>query len=526
MSGMLQHWVSAAAERQPGARAVIGEDRTMTYAELDDWSSRLACTLRDLDCCRGDRVAILMPKSALAVASLMGVLKAGCTYVPLDPTGAVVRTADMLRQCEPRVLLAAGCDASVLGDLASRGALEAQVGWLDGEQVLETAAFGLHDVERAPAEPPLTDSSPEDLAYILFTSGTTGSPKGVPISHASVRAFIEWVVAYFQLGPEDRLSGHTALTFDLSTFDIYAAVAAGAELHQVPRRTTLVPHEVSSFIEQRRLTLWFSVPSQLAYVARFDALRDRDLGSLRHVAWCGDVLAPPDLAYWMRHLPIASFTNLYGPTETTVASSYYRVPAHLDDDASSVPIGFPCPGEELLLLDDALRPVADGEVGDIYIAGVGLSPGYWRDPERTRTAFLPDPRPGRRTERVYRTGDQGYRGPDGAIHFLGRSDFQIKTSGYRVEPAEVEKAVLDLDEVAACAVVPVRAEGFAGSAIACAYVPANGSLLRTAQLRKRLADRLPGYMVPSRWLVLQQLPLDGRGKIDRRRVQAMLGDVR
>jgi amino acid adenylation domain-containing protein len=462
------------------------------------------------------------------VASFIGALKAGCTYVPLDPAGPAVRTADILRRCEPRVILTEGCDALMLENLASRGALgEAQIGWLDGEQVPEAASFGLPDVERAPAEPPLTDSSPQDIAYILFTSGTTGSPKGVPISHASIRAFIEWVVAYFQLGPEDRVSGHTALTFDLSTFDIYAALAAGAELHHVPRKTVLVPHEVSSFIEQRRLTLWCSVPSELAYVARFDALRDRNLGALRHVACCGDVLAPKDLTYWRRHLPRASFTNLYGPTETTVASSYYRVPADFDEDATSVPIGLPCPGEELLLLDDTLRPVADGEVGDIYITGVGLSPGYWRDLENTRAAFLPDPRPGRSTERVHRTGDQGYRDPDGAIHFLARSDFLIKTSGYRVKPAEVEKAVRDLEEVAACAVVPVRSvEGFTGSVVACAYVPSNGALLRTGHVKKRLADRLPGYMVPSRWLVLPELPLDGRGKIDRRRVQLMLGDGR
>jgi non-ribosomal peptide synthetase component F len=346
--GVLHEWVTRAAEIRPDARAVIGEDRTLTYGEIETYSNRLAGVLRAHGCERGDRVGVLMPKSALAVASFMGVLKAGCAYVPLDPQGANVRTAEMLRQCEPCVLLAAGCDLSVVEDLASRNALgSAVVGWLDAGPAPRDTSFTLVDVESASDDQPTAQISPNDLAYILFTSGTTGKPKGVPITHASVRAFIEWAVSYFELGPEDRLSGHTALTFDLSTFDIYASFAAGAELHHVPKRALLIPHEIAALIEERRLTLWFSVPSQLAYVARFDALKGRDLSSLRHVAWCGDVLTPPTLMHWKDRLPGVTFTNLYGPTEATVASSYYRVPDDYTEADGSIPIGYACPGETL-----------------------------------------------------------------------------------------------------------------------------------------------------------------------------------
>jgi amino acid adenylation domain-containing protein len=478
-----------------------------------------------------------MPKTALAVASFIGVLKAGCAYVPLDPHGANVRTAEMLRQCDPRVLLAAGCDAARVEDLASRNALgDTMVGWLGEGPAPMGTAFALSDVDGAPADEAAADVSPHDLAYILFTSGTTGKPKGVPITHASVHAFIEWAVSYFELGPEDRLSGHTALTFDLSTFDIYATFAAGAELHHVPKRALLIPHEVAALIEERRLTLWFSVPSQLAYVARFDALKGRDLSSLRHVAWCGDVLTPPVLLHWKERLPGVVFTNLYGPTEATVASSYYRVPADFTEADGSIPIGYACPGESLLVLDENLQPTRDGEIGDIYIGGVGLSPGYWRNPGRTRQAFLPQPAfsngdgnvkvpaQGKGTlHRIYRTGDRGRRRADGAVVFLGRADFQIKTGGYRVEPAEVEHAISKLQEIAACAVVPVTIGDFSGSAIGCAYVPKNGTPIRTGEIKKLLADDLPSYMVPTRWLVLSELPTDGRGKIDRPRLQALMG---
>ena len=561
MSGVLYEWVTRAAEARPDARAVIGEDRTLTYGEIESYSNRLASALRARGCESGDRVGVLMPKSALAVASFIGVLKAGCAYVPLDPQGANVRTAEMLRQCDPRVLLVAGCEPAVVEDLASRNALGSTiVGWLGEGRAPAGASFTRAEVDSAPDDEPPAPVAPDDLAYILFTSGTTGKPKGVPITHASVHAFIEWAVSYFELGPEDRLSGHTALTFDLSTFDIYATFAAGAELHHVPKRALLIPHEVAALIEERRLTLWFSVPSQLAYVARFDALAGRDLSSLRHVAWCGDVLTPPTLMHWKERLPGVLFTNLYGPTEATVASSYYRVPEDYTEAEGSIPIGYACPGETLLVLDEHLQPTEDGEIGDIYIGGVGLSPGYWRNPDRTLTAFLPAPasldaggaahengngavhengngavhvngngsgngsgHANGKLQRIYKTGDRGRRRPDGAVTFLGRADFQIKTGGYRVEPAEVEHAISKLQEIAACAVVPVTVGDFSGSAIGCAYVPKNGTPIRTGELKKLLSDDLPSYMVPTRWLVLSELPTDGRGKIDRPRLQALMG---
>ena len=523
MSGLLHDGVVEAARSRPDALAVIGEDGTFTYAELDDYSNRLASLLRDRGCGRGHRVALLMPNSARAVATLVGVLKAGSAYVPLDPAGGMERVVDMLRQCHPKLLLAGGCSPETVAELVTAADPgDAALGWLGPEPPPPGTDFTLNDVLAAPAGPPRYEAGPDDLAYILFTSGTTGSPKGVPIRHRSARAFTDWAVEHFGLGPQDRLSGHTALTFDLSVFDIFVTFRAGAELHLVPPRTRLMPHEVARFIEERKLTLWFSVPSQLAYVAHFDALGSQDLTSLRHVVWCGDVLSAPSLLYWKRTLPGVTFTNLYGPTETTVASSYYVVPESFDDPTASIPIGAACAGEELLVLDENLVGVPEGAVGDLYIGGVGLSPGYWRDPVRTDQVFLPDPRSPHGPERLYRTGDRGRVGPDGAVEFLGRADFQIKTAGYRVEPAEVESAVLALPAVTACVVAAVTVDDFSGSAIGCVYVPAPDSSPRVGEMKRRLGRTLPSFMVPSRWLAVDRLPLDGRGKVDRVQARALL----
>lgn len=523
MRDVLQDWVSAAAGRRPDARAVVGQDETLTYGQIASRASRLALLLRAHGCRRRDRVAILMPKRARAVGSFVGVLEAGCVYVPVDPVGAPARNAQILRQCEPKVVLAGGCDPAVVEDLRSRGALDgAVVGWLDTDTPPPCAAFRWSDVETMPEGGRPADGRPEDPAYILFTSGTSGSPKGVPITHANVRPFIQWAVECFGLTAQDRLSAHASLTFDLSTFDIYAAFAAGAELHQVPRSVRLLPHGMPRFIRDRGLTVWFSVPTQLRYVHRFDALGDISLPSLRHMIWCGDVLPTADLLYWKERLPDVAFTNLYGPTETTVASSYHRVPDDFSDPAAAIPIGVACPGEELVILDEALEPVEDGVAGDIYIGGVGLSPGYWRDPERTRAAFVRDPRNGD-GRRLYRTGDRGRRDPDGTVHFLGRADFQIKTSGHRIEPIEVENAIDRLEEVTASVVVPVPIDDFSGSIVACAYVPANGHPLSPGELKQRLTDGLPSYMIPTRWRVVDRLPLNERGKVDRARAQDLLG---
>jgi amino acid adenylation domain-containing protein len=339
------------------------------------------------------------------------------------------------------------------------------------------------------------------------------------ITHANVLAFLDWAVAYFQIKAQDRTSGHSPLHFDLSTFDVFGTFAAGAQLPLVPPQLNVLPHKLAEFINAAELTQWFSVPSALTQMAQFDVVRPRDFPRLKRLLWCGEVFPTPALRYWMTRLPHVTFTNLYGPTEATIASSYYTVERCPGDDRASIPIGQPCAGEGLLVLDDGLHPVPPGEIGHLYLTGVGLAPGYWADPEKTREVFLPGPFARDRGERIYRTGDLAKVGPDGMVHFVGRSDTQIKSRGYRIELGEVETALLALKELREAAVVALPSEGFEGTAIACAYVPQPRTPVTPILLRRELARLLPAYMLPSRWRAYDALPRNANGKIDRPRVK-------
>jgi len=334
------------------------------------------------------------------------------------------------------------------------------------------------------------------------------------ITHASVAHFLRWANRYFGTTPSDRISQHPPLHFDLSTFDIFGTLWAGAELHLVPQELNLLPHKLAQFIREAQLTQWFSAPSVLNLMAKFDVIAQNDFPSLRRVMWCGEAIATPTLIHWMRRLPHPRFTNLYGPTEATIASSYYTVPRCPRDEREPIPIGDACEGEELLILDGRLQPVATGDVGDLYIRGTGLSPGYWRDREKTDSAFPPCPGGAGPRDRIYKTGDLARRGADGLFYFLGRADTQIKSRGYRIELGEIEAALHSLPELRESAVVAIQSDGFEGWLICCAYVPA-GRDVTPESLRKRLAVQLPGYMLPSRWMGHDLMPKNANGKIDR-----------
>ncbi len=524
MVELLQEYVTRHAERRPEAVAVVLNGGRLSYGELDAASSQLARLLGEVGCRRGDRVCLLAPKSVEAIVAILGIYKADCIYVPIDPASPAPRVARILESCENRWILAGGRVGPLLGELleADRFRAAISVGWLDrgrAEGKRFSAEFSLADLDAQSAAPLDYGHRGHDPAHILFTSGSTGTPKGVVITHANVAHFVEWAGRYFGTTSADRMSGHPPLHFDLSVYDIFGTFAAGAQLHLVPPEVSILPNTLAEFIRRSALTQWFSVPSVLNYMAKFDVVRSDDFPTLKRVLWCGEVLPTPALRYWMERLPHVTFTNLYGPTETTVASSFYTVPRCPDDDRAAIPIGTGCDGEDLVVLDEGLNPTAPGEAGDLYIRGVGLSPGYWRDPERTRAAFLPDPRGQGRSGRIYRTGDRAMVGGDGLVYFLGRTDSQIKSRGYRIELGEIETALNAVEGVREGAVVAVESEGFEGTLICCAYVAEPECEMTPMRLRRELGRTLPSYMLPSRWTAMEALPRNANGKIDRRRLR-------
>jgi amino acid adenylation domain-containing protein len=520
MTTLLQHGVTAQAEARPDAVALAFKNTLMTYAALEESSNRLANLLIDAGCQRGDRVGLLIPKMPAAIVGILGALKADTIYVPFDPASPPGRLTRMLEAAECRCVLAAGPVGQVLHDALAAATLRDPplIGWLGAEtqpEIDPAPAFALRDLAAFPATPPAYANSDRDVAHILFTSGSTGVPKGVMITHRSVLHFIRWAGAYFGAAPSDRISQQPPLHFDLSTFDIFGTLWAGAELHLVPHEMNLLPHKLAQFIRESRLTQWFSVPAVLNLMAKFDVVGEDDFPALRRVLFAGEAIPTPTLIHWMRRLPHVRFTNLYGPTETTISSSHYTVPRCPASAREPIPIGTPCDGEELLILDEQLRPLAAGEIGELYIRGVGLSPGYWRDPEKTRNAFLPYPGGSSPHDRIYKTGDLARRGVDGLIYFVGRADTQIKSRGYRIELGEIELALHSLPGLQESAVVAIPSDGFEGWKICCAYAPAAGNGVSPEGLRKGLAALVPGYMLPARWMRYDVLPKNPNGKIDR-----------
>ncbi len=521
MTMLLHEATRDRAHRRGDATAVAMGSERLSYAQLELESDRFAQGLLEVGCRRGDRVCLFVPKSPLAVTAMLGSLKAGCVYVPIDLASPAPRLAKIVAASDPSVvaLTSSAVPAldevlGVLGGLPSVKivALDSAPGG-DRFDVSLTAA----DLAALPAGAPSVQMSPEDAAHILFTSGSTGEPKGVVISHRNVASFLEWAIAHFGIDESDRLSGHAPFHFDLSTFDVYGALTTGSELHLVPPELGLMPRDLAALIDREQLTQWFSVPSVLSYMANFDAVPDGGFGSLRRVIWCGDVLPTPVLKHWMDRIAHVQYTNLYGPTETTIASSHYVVTAPPEDETTPIPIGVACAGEELLVLDDELQPLPPEATGDLYIGGSGLSSGYWRDDAKTHAAFIADPRSPKR--RLYRTGDRARIDADGLVYFLGRQDSQIKNRGHRIELGEVEAATNALESVREAAVVGVASGDFEGTAICCAVVPEDSSVTTSTAVRTALRKVLPSYMVPSRWLVLPALPTNANGKIDRRRLR-------
>jgi amino acid adenylation domain-containing protein len=488
---------AAQAANTPKAVAVLDGDRDMTYRELDVRSSRLAHHLRGLGVSPEVMVGLCMPRSADILVALLGILKAGGGYVPLDPAYPRERLAFMQADAGVRVVVTKG---GMIERLPAGGLqpvlLDADAAAIAGE----------------PSSAPAVRLQPQNAAYILYTSGSTGTPKGVVVTHGNIVRLVR-NTNYVTLTAEDVVLLMAPLSFDASTFELWGALLNGARLVVYPDGPFDIARLKQVVATAKVSVLWLTA-------AVFHQVVDEDasaLAGVRTVLAGGDVLSA---SHVRRHLTTSAggvLINGYGPTECTTFSACFRMRA-ADDVGDSVPIGPPISNTQLYILDAAQQPVPAGVAGELYIAGEGLSRGYLGRPALTAERFVANPH-GPPGSRMYRSGDRARWRPDGVVEFLGRVDAQVKLRGFRIEPGEIEACLLRHGAVAQVVVI-ARQDQPDDKRLVAYVVLAAGATVDAAALRRHVAATLPDYMVPAAVVVLEGLPLTANGKLDRSRLPA------
>jgi amino acid adenylation domain-containing protein len=505
---LLPELLLRAADSRPDGEAVRCSGSTLTYAETARAALALGGWLRDRGVERGDRIGVCLPKRVEMLPAVYGIMAAGAAYVPLDPGAPASRRALVARDCSIRALISTPRLAASLLDELDDAAPEVVITVPDGEDADPDPSWTDH-AEATRGEPaPPAPLGEDDLAYILYTSGSTGVPKGVMLSHGNALAFVGWSASTIGTGPEDVFSNHAPLHFDLSVFDLYVAAWGAATLCPVPEEVAFLPGSLAAFVREQGISVWYSVPSALVRLVGALATPG-ELPSLRAVVFAGEVFPTARLRELRRLVPAAELWNLYGPTETNVVTAHHVSTLPADD--VTIPIGGACSGASLSVLTQDGSAAAVGGTGELLVSGPTVMRGYWGDPGRTAEVLAADPITG---ATAYHTGDVVRVRQDGELDFIGRRDHQVKSRGYRIELGDIEAALLSHPVVSEVVAVAVPHESW-GTEIAVFVVPREGETLSVVEVKRYLAARLPRYMVPGTVHVVHELDRTSTGKADR-----------
>jgi amino acid adenylation domain-containing protein len=504
----LDHAFRRMAREVPERVAVDGAGEVFTYRQLDTLGHRFAQALRAAGVEQGDRVGIHLPRSGRGVAAMLGAVRVGAVYVPLDPGSPPARMKLIAEDCGLRAVviaptllaawLAAGVHAPVqhffLSAAGEPPALPPGVTAHSWSELESTSS------EAVPPAPTQLD----DLAYMLYTSGSTGVPKGVMLSHRNALAFVEWAADAIALDDSDRVASVAPFHFDLSIFDIWSSLSRGASIVIVDEVTVVNGKRMLDLIHQKQISVWYSVPSALVLMLETGGLAERGAPSLRAVYFAGEVFPIKHLRRTMAAIPQAVFWNLFGPTETNVCTAY-RLPGPPEESDKAIPIGRASCGDVASIVDEGGKAVPDGEIGELIIEGPTVMLGYWDGGRRTPA------------KHPYPTGDMVSRRLDGEIMYHGRRDHMVKIHGYRVELGEVEAALNAHEQVQ-------EVIAFAHDQRLVVVIVPRGPTLSVLDVKRHAAARLPRYMIPSDIRLVAQLPRTSSGKTDRVRTKAAVVD--
>jgi amino acid adenylation domain-containing protein len=524
MAYLLHHLLHASAVNSPDKEALRFDGKSLSYHQLDCLSNQLARALKSIGVERGDRVGIYVHKSLASIIAIFGILKAGGVYVPLDPGAPAGRLAYITRNCDIRVVITSNAKLKTLSEfyenktpveyilltdemLEESGNIPTYVNWVQWNEVLAFESDLL----------PPNGTIETDLAYILYTSGSTGDPKGVMIAHRTIFTFINWCSNKFEISPDDRVTSHAPLHFDLSTFDIFVAIKAGATIVLIPEKASVFPINLVKLLQNEKITVTYMVPSIFSLMVNYGKLKQHDLTYLRIILFAGEVFPIKYLRQLVEAIPHAEYYNLYGPTETNVCT-YYKVQAGdlSDDRTAPVPIGIACENMEVFALDENGQRVTDAGIqGELWARGSCVALGYWGDPEKTAKAFIRNPHQPHFDEIAYRTGDLVSLDIDGKNWlFVGRRDHMIKSRGYRIELGDIEAALYDHERVKEAAVIAIP-DDLIGNRLKAFIVLQETNGVSVGDLKAFCGQKLPIYMVPESIELLKALPKTSTGKVNR-----------
>lgn len=487
----------------PDKIAFADENEKITFAELYNFSNSIATNIIK----RGKGkffkvpVAVFIEKSVKAVASFLGVVRAGCFYTPIDVDTPLPRLKKIFETLKPSVIIT---DKKLTSDLQS--IINEDVEVLFYEDLIKTQPDNL--LIQNISEKAINT----DVLYVLFTSGSTGVPKGVVVGHRSVIDYVDWLEDTFKFTNENILGNQAPFYFDNSVLDIYVTLKTGATTYLIPKKKFAFPLRVLEFIRDKKIDTIFWVPSLLTQIANFDLLDECEIDCLHNIIFAGEVMPTKQLNMWIRRLPNAIFANLYGPTEITVDCTYYIVNRDFKD-TEPLPIGKPCRNTDILVLNEKNLPVQGQEQGELCVRGTSLAYGYYNDFEKTSKVFVQNPLNIQYPEKIYRTGDLVHYNVEGELIFDGRKDFQIKHMGNRIELGEIELAVASIQEIKMnCCIFNADEDK-----IVLFYV----GEISAEELRRRLPKLLPNYMIPNQYFNLPEMPFNMNGKIDRTKLKEM-----